>query len=235
MMKFKKKIANPMTVIVVFAFISESSAAVSLPFLGDREREMYIWFLMSFPFYLLLLFFITLNFNYRSLYAPSDFDKDDSFLKLSVNAQGSENGLRNSSTGESSMTENNTTEAFSSNGLSAGETGLHPPSHPSESGGAGTECSWIEHNVQWPKPLGTLRVIDVRQMNIRMEFDALLENFSLPGKHSKVIVLLTDPASEVLLMQIMADFIRQAKKRVGATHVITYNVCTQASTILKAA
>ncbi|MFW8696045.1 hypothetical protein, partial [Mesorhizobium japonicum] len=49
--------------------------------LDNTEREVYIWFLISFPFYLLLLFFLTLNFNYRSLYAPSDFDKDDSFLK----------------------------------------------------------------------------------------------------------------------------------------------------------
>ncbi len=235
MMKFKKKIANPMTVIVVFAFISESSAAVSLPFLGDREREMYVWFLMSFPFYLLLLFFITLNFNYRSLYAPSDFDKDDSFLKLSTDTQGSEDGLRNSSKKKKPAAETNATEAFSSNGISAVETDPHLPSQPSEQGDADKECAWIEHNVHWPKPMGTLRAIDVRQMNNRMEFDALLENFSHPGKHSKVIVLLTDPASEVLLMQIMADFIRQAKKRVGATHVITYNVCTQASTILKAA
>ncbi|AXJ06676.1 hypothetical protein CFN16_21865 [Pseudomonas fluorescens] len=81
MLKINKKIPNPITVIAIFAFISETSAAVSLPFLDNNEREIYVWFLISFPFYLLFLFFITLNFNYRSLYAPSDFDNDKNFLK----------------------------------------------------------------------------------------------------------------------------------------------------------
>lgn len=81
MLKINRKIPNPITVIAIFAFISETSAAVSLPFLNNNERELYVWFLISFPFYLLFLFFITLNFNYRSLYAPSDFDNDKNFLK----------------------------------------------------------------------------------------------------------------------------------------------------------
>jgi len=81
MLKINRKITNPISVIAIFAFISETSAAVSLPFLDQDEREIYIWFLISFPFYLLFLFFITLNFNYRSLYAPSDFDNDKNFLK----------------------------------------------------------------------------------------------------------------------------------------------------------
>ncbi|BBP66676.1 hypothetical protein PHLH5_42170 [Pseudomonas sp. Cab53] len=76
-----KTITNPMTLIAVFATLSETSAAISLPFLDDDDREYYLWFLISFPFYLLLLFFTTLNFNYRSLYSPSDFPKGKHFLK----------------------------------------------------------------------------------------------------------------------------------------------------------
>lgn len=102
MIKLKQRITNPMTVIAIFATLSETSAAVSLPFLDDEEREIYIWFLISFPFYLLLLFFATLNFNYRSLYAPSDFEKGKHFIKAMDNAgrpditQGdsAENGLK---------------------------------------------------------------------------------------------------------------------------------------------
>lgn len=86
MNKPKKKIINPMTVIAIFAAISETSAAVSLPFLDNKERELYVWFLISFPFYLLFLFFATLNFNYRSLYAPSDFGKGKHFIKVMDNA-----------------------------------------------------------------------------------------------------------------------------------------------------
>ncbi len=76
-----KTITNPMTLIAIFATLSETSAAISLPFLDDQDREYYLWFLISFPFYLLLLFFITLNFNYRSLYSPSDFSKSKHFIK----------------------------------------------------------------------------------------------------------------------------------------------------------
>lgn len=76
-----KTIANPMTLIAIFATLSETSAAISLPFLDDQERKYYLWFLISFPFYLLLLFFVTLNFNHRSLYSPSDFRKNKHFVK----------------------------------------------------------------------------------------------------------------------------------------------------------
>jgi hypothetical protein len=76
-----KTIANPMTLIAIFATLSETSAAISLPFLDAQDRKYYLWFLISFPFYLLLLFFLTLNFNYRSLYSPSDFRKNKHFVK----------------------------------------------------------------------------------------------------------------------------------------------------------
>lgn len=85
MNKLKQRITNPMTIIAIFATLSETSAAVTLPFLDNSEREIYIWFLISFPFYLLFLFFATLNFNYRSLYAPADFDKGKHFLKAMDN------------------------------------------------------------------------------------------------------------------------------------------------------
>lgn len=87
MMRSKKKLSTPMTVITIFATLSETSAAVSLPFLDNEEREMYIWFLICFPFYLLFLFFATLNFNYRSLYAPSDYEKGEHFINALDAAQ----------------------------------------------------------------------------------------------------------------------------------------------------
>jgi hypothetical protein len=92
MIKLKQRITNPMTVIAIFATLSETSAAVSLPFLNNEDRSLYIWFLISFPFYLLLLFFATLNFNYRSLYAPSDFEKGKHFIKALDNAEHPEHG-----------------------------------------------------------------------------------------------------------------------------------------------
>jgi hypothetical protein len=61
---------SPLTVIAIFAGIIEASALASLPFLSERSQTIYTWFLVGFPFFLTLLFFLTLNFNYRSLYSP---------------------------------------------------------------------------------------------------------------------------------------------------------------------
>lgn len=80
-----------MTLIAIFATLSETSAALSLPFLDEENKAIYIWFLISFPFYLLFLFFATLNFNYRSLYAPSDFEKGEHFIKVMDNTERSGN------------------------------------------------------------------------------------------------------------------------------------------------
>lgn len=206
MLKIKKKITNPMTVIAIFALISESSAAVSLPFLDNSEREIYVWFLISFPFYLLLLFFITLNFNYRSLYAPSDFDRDDSFLKVFEDPLQAGTHPPSNSAGKS----------------------LDADKSPANS------TPWTEHNIQLPKPLGALRTIDVRQMNSQSEFEHLLDSFPRAIKPSaKVIIFLTDPVSDVLLRQLTFGAQKQAKKSSGASLVIAYNVYTQATTILK--
>jgi hypothetical protein len=82
MKKYREKITNPMTIIAIFAVLTEASATVSLPFLDDDDRDVYVWFLISFPFCLIFLFFVTLNFNYKSLYAPSDFEKGEDFIKI---------------------------------------------------------------------------------------------------------------------------------------------------------
>ncbi|WP_025112374.1 hypothetical protein [Pseudomonas sp. H1h] len=191
MIKIKKKITNPMTVIVIFAFISESSAAISLPFLGSNEREIYVWFLISFPFYLLLLFFVTLNFNYRSLYAPSDFNKDDSFLKIVDELK----SIRSSA---------------------------YSPDPP-----------WIEHSIRLPKRIGTLRTIDIRPMSSAQAFKNMAEHFPRPDKQSaEAVLLLTDPASDILFRQITLSLLKQSKKGTGGAIIIAHNVNTLSTVIL---
>ena len=61
---------SPLTIIAIFAGIIEASALASLPFLGEDSQGIYTWFLVGFPFFLTVLFFLTLNFNYKSLYSP---------------------------------------------------------------------------------------------------------------------------------------------------------------------
>jgi hypothetical protein len=73
---------NPVSIIAVFAALSEASAATALPFLHEDNQGIYVWFLIIFPSALIFMFFLTLNFNYKALYAPSDFSNEKNFLKI---------------------------------------------------------------------------------------------------------------------------------------------------------
>ena len=77
-----KKVSNPLTIIAIFAGLAEISGTIVLPLLSQESQLVYLWFLMGFPLLLICLFFLTLNFNYKVLYAPSDFKDEDNFLKL---------------------------------------------------------------------------------------------------------------------------------------------------------
>lgn len=74
-------IKNPLTIIAIFAGIVEISSTTVLPFISESSQSVYIWFLMVFPSVLVLAFFVTLNFNSKVLYAPSDFQNDDGYHK----------------------------------------------------------------------------------------------------------------------------------------------------------
>jgi hypothetical protein len=76
-----KKISNPLTIIAIFAGLAEVSGTIVLPMLDKSIQPIFIWFLIGFPTLLILLFFITLNFNSRVLYAPADFKNEDNYLK----------------------------------------------------------------------------------------------------------------------------------------------------------
>ena len=74
-------IKNPLTIIAIFAAIAEISGTVVLPFISESNQGTYIWFLMVFPFVLVAAFFLTLNFNHKVLYAPSDYKNEENFIK----------------------------------------------------------------------------------------------------------------------------------------------------------
>ena len=76
------KVSNPLTIIAIFAGVSEISGTVVLPFLKEENQAIFIWFLMIFPCLLVLFFFLVLLFKHTVLYAPSDFLSDESFLKV---------------------------------------------------------------------------------------------------------------------------------------------------------
>jgi hypothetical protein len=75
-------IRNPLTIIAIFAGVAEISGTVVLPFVDKTNQPTFMWFLIAFPSVLVLLFFITLNFNHRVLYAPSDYQNEENFFRL---------------------------------------------------------------------------------------------------------------------------------------------------------
>ena len=75
-------IKNPLTVIAMFAGIAEVSGTVILPFLQPSTQNVYVWFLMTFPFMLVLAFFGTLLWKHHVLYAPSDFKDEKLFANM---------------------------------------------------------------------------------------------------------------------------------------------------------
>jgi hypothetical protein len=76
-----RKVDNPLTIIAIFAGITEVAASIAIPFLHQDTQQIFIWFLILFPFALIVSFFVTLNFNTRVLYAPSDYRDDKAFLE----------------------------------------------------------------------------------------------------------------------------------------------------------
>lgn len=74
-------VRNPLTVIAIFAGIAELSGTVTLSHIDDAHKYLFVWFIIGFPCFLAFLFFLTLNFNHRVLYAPTDFSNDNNFLQ----------------------------------------------------------------------------------------------------------------------------------------------------------
>jgi hypothetical protein len=234
MKKLQKKITNPMTIIAIFAAISETSAAISLPFLDSDEREIYVWFLISFPFYLLFLFFLTLNFNYRSLYAPSDFGKDKYFVKVIDNAGRSENrksprpndapakpkGAVITSTYERPL------PGFSNRrrGFRWFRTAQDPPAriHLQTS-------IRVLHSLYLPGELKDLSIIDTRGMHTQVDVTALMEKIRQPRNHAtKVIVFLACSQSE----QLLKEDTTHRSKGACETLCVVYNLNSQDVTVL---
>ncbi|MGE8066131.1 hypothetical protein [Pseudomonas sp. NPDC089569] len=211
MIKLTKKIGNPMTIIAIFATLSEASAAVSLPFLDNDEREIYIWFLISFPFYLLFLFFVTLNFNYRSLYSPSDFDKDEHFLKAMDVVTPQKNNASRTDTCH-----------ISPCGAQAPPDELERQAAPS-----------VEPQMHSPDLLKSLHIVDTRWMKNKLEFHTMLKNLQKTQKRQAgVILFLTVTATETFVKESVLKLSRQGRKRSTANCCVTYNLNSQGMVVL---
>jgi hypothetical protein len=222
MIRPRKTITNPMTIIAIFAVLSESSAAVSLPFLDQNERELYVWFLISFPFYLLLLFFATLNFNYRSLYAPSDFEKGKHFMKAMEDTEHSEKKPTKGSYYQSAP-----------NTSSGGQSTQPPDFAPVPRAQVGLQTLFtVQHHVQLSEHVKDLYIIDARYLNKKNELSALLENIQKSQENlASMVLFITCNESEALLKAVALKHSRQARKR-NATFYVTYDLSSHGLTVM---
>jgi hypothetical protein len=75
-----KKINNPLTIIAIFAALAEINATIAIGLIDASLHYIFIWFVIGFPTILVILFFVTLNFNTKVMYSPSDYRDDKTFL-----------------------------------------------------------------------------------------------------------------------------------------------------------
>jgi len=75
-------VRNPLTIIGIFAGVSEVAGTVVLPQIGHDLQATFIWFVIGFPVLLVAVFFLTLNLNPRCLYAPSDYRDEEIFSAM---------------------------------------------------------------------------------------------------------------------------------------------------------
>ncbi|WP_435625798.1 hypothetical protein [Flagellimonas sp.] len=76
-----KRINNPLTIIAIFAALAEVNATIAIGLVDPSLHGIFIWFVMGFPTLLVALFFITLNYNTKVMYSPSDFKDDKTFVQ----------------------------------------------------------------------------------------------------------------------------------------------------------
>jgi len=81
-MKIPEIIKNPLTLLSIFAGLSDIAMTAVLPFLPSERQEIFMWFVMGYPLLLVCGFFYILIWKREALYAPSDFRDDATWLKV---------------------------------------------------------------------------------------------------------------------------------------------------------
>lgn len=246
MEKYREKVTNPMTIIAIFAALTEASATVSLPFLDDGDRDIYVWFLISFPICLIFLFFVTLNFNYKSLYAPSDFKKGEDFIKIIDDAARPK---------EVKAAPSRATPPKQHNCTTGNEGDVHPAklhkyppqslifrqqkSHYSSSNAQDPPVQmnvFKDHTMQpiahLPQMLHGLHLIDTRRTNTKEDIDTLIMEIGQKIRNKPdsgdLIIFLTNQKSAQLINQHGLEQLN--KDEAKQSSYLVYNLSTRALT-----
>lgn len=87
------KVKNPLTMVSVFAAISEVAMAYVITTLPDKLQEIFIWFVMGFPTVLVFIFFFILYKKPAVFFSPGDYKKEELYVS-SIGLSGPEDSSR---------------------------------------------------------------------------------------------------------------------------------------------
>jgi hypothetical protein len=82
-----KAVNNPLMIIAIFAAFAEVAGIVALAAVDKEIQNIFVWFVMCFPSFLVFLFFLTLNFNPKVLYTSSNLKDEEIFLNALIGAR----------------------------------------------------------------------------------------------------------------------------------------------------
>jgi hypothetical protein len=127
MLEKMKSISNPLTIIGLFCGVVEVVGLIVMGtgnLIPEAQQDL-IWLVKWFPILLISLFFLTLNFNAKVLYAPGDFKNEENYLAIQNAKQGL--GIEKIQV----MLSEAKTEIISAEGVpTASSNELHPQKNP---------------------------------------------------------------------------------------------------------
>ena len=74
------RVKNPLTMVAVFAAISEVAMAFVITKLTDKLQEIFIWFVMGFPTVLVFIFFFVLYRKPAVFFSPGDYKSEELYV-----------------------------------------------------------------------------------------------------------------------------------------------------------
>jgi hypothetical protein len=74
------RVKNPLTMVAVFAAISEVAMAFVITKLPDKLQEVFIWFVMGFPTVLVFIFFFILYRKPAVFFSPGDYKREELYV-----------------------------------------------------------------------------------------------------------------------------------------------------------
>lgn len=88
-----KSVKNPLAMIAIFSTISEMAMSYTIVNIPLEIQKIFIWFVVTFPFVLVVGFFFVMYRKPAVLFSPSDYKQDEMYIN-SINTHQPQNNLK---------------------------------------------------------------------------------------------------------------------------------------------